>query len=292
VELGGVTFIDEKVSPNGKITIYYQSDGPRLYRVNGVEVPSVTTVLDVLQKGGLPWWGMKVGVEGVQTLGRLGQLGFEGSVWNEAPADEIVSRLTANKLTVNHVRDAAGDRGTSVHRGLEQWASTGVPPCAPDFPESEQGYVVGLILFLADLDVEITRSEVMVGSVKHGYAGRYDLRAKLKPCSLCVDAKKGIYEEFDEGTYLLDLKTSKGVYATHFLQLEAYEEAGIEGGWPQTAGRLVVRVSQDGLYEVKRSHAEFRDFEAVLNVWKALEDLKAREKAAKLAAKEAAKDAA
>ena len=50
------------------LTIYYQSEPERLYRVNGVEVPSVTTVLDILHKPALTWWGMKVGVEGWRTL--------------------------------------------------------------------------------------------------------------------------------------------------------------------------------------------------------------------------------
>jgi hypothetical protein len=38
------------------------------------EVPSVTTVLGILDKPGLPWWGMKIGVEGVLELVRRGRL--------------------------------------------------------------------------------------------------------------------------------------------------------------------------------------------------------------------------
>lgn len=38
------------------------------------EVPSVTTVLGVLDKPGLPFWGNKIGVEGVAELVRRGEL--------------------------------------------------------------------------------------------------------------------------------------------------------------------------------------------------------------------------
>jgi hypothetical protein len=279
-----MTFIDEKVSPNGKITVYYQSDGPRLYRVNGVEVPSVTTVAKVIQQ--IPQWsGMRKGIQGMQTLARDRKLPEE---WADLPHRDIELLLTANKLCVNTLLRSAGKRGTSVHRGLEQWATTGVLPDPADWPPEERGYVLGLNAFLEDLDVEITRSEVMVGSVEHGFAGRFDLRAKLKPCSLCVDMKKGIYQEFDAGTYLMDLKTSKVIADDHLIQVAAYEGASIECGWPPTVGRLLVRVSEEGGYEVRQSYAEFEDFLFVLDVYRSFGRLRDREKAAKKAAKDAA----
>ena len=38
------------------------------YQIDGKPVPSVTQILGVLDKPGLPWWGMKVGVAGVCAL--------------------------------------------------------------------------------------------------------------------------------------------------------------------------------------------------------------------------------
>lgn len=67
-----LTEIHPHVTPSG-IEVYYQPD-PRLYRVNGVEVPSVTQVLDCLHKPALPYWGNKVGAEGVLELVRMGEL--------------------------------------------------------------------------------------------------------------------------------------------------------------------------------------------------------------------------
>lgn len=62
-----------ELTPSG-LEVYFQSKPKRMYRVNGVEVPSVTTVLGVLDKPALPFWGNKVGVDGVLELIRRGKL--------------------------------------------------------------------------------------------------------------------------------------------------------------------------------------------------------------------------
>ncbi len=75
------------VTPSG-LKIYYQAAPKRLYRIRKpvglsegmweygewTEVPSVSTVLEVLEKGGLSWWGQGVGVAGVQKLLEIGEL--------------------------------------------------------------------------------------------------------------------------------------------------------------------------------------------------------------------------
>lgn len=259
--------------PSG-IKVFYQSE-PRMYKVNDVEVPSVTTVLDVLHKGALTWWGMRIGVQGVC---KLVERNLMPSEWWHTPED-VEALLTSHKLTVNHVRDQAGDRGTSVHRALEDWADARVIPDPDKYPDNERGYVEGVLKFTQDVRAERLLSEVMVGSAEHAYAGRYDLRAKIQDSELVTSIKRDKREKFPAGTYLLDLKTSKGVYDTHFLQLEAYEQASQECGFPATMGRLVVRVSKDGGYEVHRSPAVFGDFLTVRRVHAALENLKARKKA-------------
>lgn len=72
--------VAQVVAPNG-LEIYYQAGPKRLYKVrnNDVsaewrEVPSASTVLQVLEKGGLSHWGQGVGVSGVLELIALGEL--------------------------------------------------------------------------------------------------------------------------------------------------------------------------------------------------------------------------
>lgn len=265
--------IYSNTTPNGTVVEY--SPAPRrFYRVNGVEVPSVTTVLGCLDKPSLPWWGMKVGVGGVLELYKNGSLTaskehieITDEQPQEATEEDVVRLLTEHKLTVNHVRDRAGDRGTSVHDAFEQWCLSGTMPDPVFYPESEKGYVTGLVAFLNDLDdVGEIKAEVMVGSVLYRYAGRFDLRCYLTNTELVTrtfpkkdDARKVI----PSGRYLLDLKTSSGVYQTHALQLEAYELASRECGYEWTDYRAVIRVTSDGKYEFRVTKANFLDFLSV-----------------------------
>lgn len=261
------------------------------------EVPSVTSVLGVLDKPGLPWWGMKVGVEGVLELHSqgalrsvavtdgaqfhnvLGALGDDGG-FVVAGVEQVVSLLTANKITVNHQRDKAGARGTAVHDAFELWAADGTIPDPEMFPDEQRGYVVGLNAFLADAQPEPVEAEVMVGSVAHGFAGRYDVRLRITKERQVVykrtPVKGAQYATISPGLILGDLKTSSGVYPSHSRQLEAYEGASIECGYEPTNARGIIHVSADGTYEFVRSTATYEDFLCVLAVWKSDQAMKAR----------------
>lgn len=263
-------------TPSG-VKLFYQDEPKRLYTVNGKWVPSVTTILGVLDKPALPWWGMKIGVEGVLKLLSDGVLRFEDL--DDLPDTETaVEALTASKLTVNHVKDKAGSRGTSVHRALEDWADFGKWPDPFAYPAEEQGYVRGVMAFLEDAAPEVIASELMVGSVVHEFAGRYDLLAILgerEVVTRLYPKRKPKRETIDGGVYLLDLKTSKNVYTTHHLQLAAYEGATRECGYTPSDFRGVVRVSPTGGYELVRSDRGYFDaFLAVNECWRAMESLK------------------
>jgi hypothetical protein len=290
-----------EVTPSG-IPVYYQSKPKRLYRIglfpandllderdgfllesaqgnhddsaqHWREVPSVTTVLDVLNKPALPWWGMKVGVEG--TLSAYKSWGLDG-----ATVDGIIEWLTAQKLTVNHVRDKAGARGQAVHDAFEAWARAGFKPDPSIYPDEERGYVEGLLAFLDDVpSIEPIAVEVLVASAQYGYAGRYDIRFRTSAEHDVVvhrTKRKITTRKLAPGTYLGDLKSSKDIYPSHARQLEAYERASVESGYEPTDGRGILHVSADGTYEFVRSWATLHDFLCVLYVWHSDEAMKAR----------------
>ena len=252
------------------------------------EVPSVTTVLDILSKDGLPWWGMKVGIEGVIELARRAILvpadfhrdWLDDPRWQEDgwTVDEIVSVLTREKLTVNHVRDQAGDRGTAVHSVLEHWADTGRFPDRDLWPAEQAGYIAGLQQFLSHLpSAEPVASEVMVGSLEHQFAGRYDIRFKTSEPHQIVrhrTPKRGPqWATLKPGLFLADLKTSSGVYTTHHLQLAAYELASIECGYGATEAQGIIRVGADGSYVFTRSKASGEHFLAVRKAYDAIRSI-------------------
>jgi hypothetical protein len=308
IESGQSTGVVE-VTPSG-IPVYYQSKPKRCYLIGpnplntgrliaiGLsgpdllgyltddwrEVPSVTTVLGVLDKPALPWWGMTIGVQGVFELIQRGVLLINCEANDFDPVvitPEIVDMLTEHKLTVNHVRDKAGNRGQAVHDAFEAWARTGLKPDPSIFPDEERGYVEGLLAFLADVPtIEPLAAEVLVASVEHGFAGRYDIRFRTsEPHDVVVHRtpKKGPqYRRLAPGIYLGDLKTSKGIYASHSRQLEAYEQASIESGYEPTVARGILHVGADGTYEFVRSWATFEDFRVVLDVWQSDQEMKER----------------
>jgi hypothetical protein len=180
-----------------------------------------------------------------------------------ATKESVVELLKEHKITCNHVKDAGGRRGQSAHDALEAWAEHGRLPNPEVYDEEERGYVVGLRKFLETVEAGAenggltdVETEVMVGSLEHGYAGRYDLRWNWSGGTVVTGIypkRKDKVEDVPAGRYLLDLKTSKYVYSSHFLQLEAYEGASVECGYWPTEHRAVVRVSADGRYEFVRN---------------------------------------
>lgn len=253
------------------------------------EVPSVTTVLDCLDKKGLSWWGMKVGVQGVQQLFAEGVIDrnwyggdfLDAETYERLTLDQLIDLLTTHKLTVNHQRDKAGSRGVAVHDALETWARTGLRPDPKMFPEEEEGYVRGLLKFLDHVpSAEPEACEVIVGSLEYEYAGRYDLRIKTNQEHQVVykrTPKRGDhFAVLAPGRLLTDLKTSSGVYPSHSRQLEAYEKASVECGYDPTDARGILHVTSDGHYEFVRSTAVFDDFLVVKRVWESEQDMKGR----------------
>lgn len=290
------------VTPSG-VEIRYGVKPKRCYQVRKtarskwIDVPSVTTVLDCLSKGGLTVWGQRVGIQGVLSLFadgliqaaqtaegvRLACSDPAGLVVADVPRVEAL--MKAAKLTVSHVRDAAGDRGQNVHDAFEAWAEEGIQPDPSLFPEHEQGYVEGLRKFIQESGAVAVANEVMVGSVKHGYAGRYDVDIQYpEDVEIVVHhtpVRGAKRELLKAGIYTDDLKTSANVYSSHFKQLAAYAEARIECGYPPTSGQGVIHVDANGNYKRVTSPATFKHFKTTLAEWKAQQDLEQRRKESK-----------
>jgi len=195
-----------------------------------------------------------------------------------ATLESVMALMVQEKLTVNHARDKAGDRGKAVHDALEVWAKNGLMPDPMMFPFEQHGYVVGLCKFLRDVNPEPVAAEVMVGSLEHGFAGRYDLDLRVpKECEVVFHRtpKRGPqYARLKPGLIRTDLKSSKGVYPTHHMQLAAYEGAAIECGYEESVAQGVLHVSAEGEYEFVRSKAVLADFLAVKGAYDAVRRLK------------------
>ncbi|MDH4104283.1 MAG: hypothetical protein OEV29_13025 [Thermoleophilia bacterium] len=302
-EPSGVVEIE---TPSG-IHVYYQAGPKRLYRLrqlfqedkdffNWTEVPSMSTVTKCLDKPGLVHWGEKVGINLVQELVRQGKVDLD-YIKKFKPNDahhppwyggeglrEIGNR---EKLTNYHMKDAAASRGNSVHQALEGWAMSGVLADPDVYPEHERGFVVGLNKFLSESRFQPTMSEVIVASIEHKVAGRFDLLGNIpEPVELTyhLTEKNAYRKTFQPCSALVDLKTSAGVFEEYHLQVAGYRGCLIESGYLKDEAELptgyVLRVTLDGRYELVEVQAEWLDFWFLRGLYDALNGIRDRSRAA------------
>lgn len=219
-------------------------------------LPSVTTILEALPKY-LQWWGYKLGVEA--TLAKVGELP-PGEAF-PTPEKLYKELLDEKKHTPGTVLTDAGGRGSTVHSYAESVMKGSPTYKAPD--PSLEGYFKAVDAFKAAFDKQgwvVREVEIPVFSLKHQYAGTLDV--------IAYNALLDMYAVFD-------FKTSKAIYESNFLQMEAYDYAAREMGYFRgDSQRKVVRLGAKGKFEVKDSLCGIEDFLAVKKVWHWLQKMK------------------
>jgi hypothetical protein len=190
-------------------------------------IPSVTTILSTLGKGGLVPWAIGLTAEAAVR---------KRDMWLPTVDIGEDAAIAALKTVANSVRDDAASMGTRIHTLAEQvFVGTAV-----EATDGERPFIRQLERFLADWKPEFVRLEAQVCSLTHDYAGTLDFIARIG------------------GRLVIgDIKTSKGVYAETAAQLVAYANADFMG-WPDDAtkypipkvdGHVVLHVRPDG-YEL------------------------------------------
>lgn len=223
-----------------------------------IDMPSVTTVLGALPKGGLEWWGFKLGIAAVSDVTGI-----------QYDLDVMYEDAKQTKHAPHKALKAAGARGTDVHNVAEELLRTGKLKALPKGTKADESYVDAMLRWHDDEGVgdwEMLAIEETLYSLAHLYAGTVDFVAK-RP----------------DGVYVVgDFKTSKNVYESHLIQAAAYAFAANERGLIPDGAEVVqqvIRLGLDGEYEVKNSVATIDDFVAVKTVHLMLKELKKRGKA-------------
>ena len=151
-------------------------------------VPSVTTIIGVLNKPLLVPWAAKVSAEyAVDNWPELSRLPYEALV-------------NAIKAAHRNSRDTAANLGDSIHLYAEAYLKGEPTPAITDENESAIGALFG---FFGTHKPELLGAEISIWSEK-GYAGTFDLLSRM-----------------GGETWLLDYKTGKGIYPEVGLQLAA-----------------------------------------------------------------------
>jgi len=233
-------------------------DEHHVYRWNdGPPIPSVTTILKVVDKSGpLIGWAKRItaeaAVDNVADLAKWVELsGRDGTV-------QLLTKIATNQ------RDKAANRGSEVHTLAEAIARQR-PVLIPD---ELAPYLAAYQQWLAEWQPEFLAAEEMLISFEHNYAGTLD----------CIVRVLG-------EIWMLDIKTSKGTYAETALQLAAYSHADYFGR-PGVAKRFrIPKVEQHGVlhltpqgYEVVPYDVTDAEFEAFLSARKTWEWVEGRAK--------------
>ncbi len=190
-------------APAGPKNADTDSNGLRYYTWNGLRYPSVTTIRRLAGiPHGLHQWSLN------QVIDR---------VLDEAPA--IALRLGSGEpsqvaMTRQYLRSAATEQrdkaallGTAVHAAAAE--NIPITEVGPDIAPRLRQYLD----WRERSGVEILATEFQVWNPTVGYAGSCDLLGRFP----------------DGSIWVIDLKTGKGVYGEHALQLMAYLMAEFVG---------------------------------------------------------------
>ena len=231
-------------------------DRSRFYHVEGRELPSVTTVLEVIAKPALGPWYAKEERRYFETamLEVLSRPGARDPEYVLAAVAEAVTGVKA----ADKEKQRAAMIGTAVHAGIEWHLRRALGDDAgpePQLPDAAAWAVESWKDWAASVKLEPLAIERTVYCLECGYAGTLDLYARVK----------GVPS-------VLDWKTGRAIYPEAFLQNVAYRHAARRLGMASDQG-LVVRLPKlldDPAWEVMAVPATLRqaDFLAALHLWR------------------------
>ena len=204
----------------------------------GRKIPSVTTILSVINKPALISWSANMAVDYVQANLRPGQ-----------SLDELHINSLLKEARIAHTkrRDETADLGSIVH----SWISQYIKGEKPEMPINQQlqDSINNFLTWQKEHDVKFILSEQPVFSKVHGYCGTLDFVA-----------------EIGKELFLGDIKTSNAIYDEHWIQLSSYgiarqEEFPIE----KYKHQGIIRIGRDGSFEFKMANNIDKCFEAFLH---------------------------
>lgn len=220
------------------------SDSAHRYWIDGDHAYSVSSVLKQTVPVDLSDWAKRQAIAGMLALRdevRVRPVGV----------NDALNLFSEHGVGPDAHRDFAAARGTAVHDAFEKLGRDEELWIANyyewEYVDKEgnvsfhdvRGYVRALNKWWLKFSPEVIEQELMVGSKARGYAGRFD--------SLCI---------IDGELWLIDLKTSKGVYESHHCQLGLYARALEESGYGMPDRMGVLHVNNDGEYVLHESPKE------------------------------------
>jgi len=167
----------------------------RFYNTPFGYLPSVTTVLSILNKPALMHWAVKITVQYIGT--HLEELK------NSLTEEEAIRILEEAKKETERQQERALNIGSLVHQWIERWTEGEIEEISLEIKQP-----VGAFLEWTKSNNFIVLEKEQTVYSKKGFAGTLDLVAKL-----------------NKKLYIIDIKTSSGFYPEYVLQIGAYKMA-------------------------------------------------------------------
>lgn len=200
------------------------------YEKDGIQYPSVTTILGLLGKGdALNYWAAGCACDYIRD-------NLE-TIKNPSGPHAVDEVFKTAKSAFKTASKTAIDIGSHVHDAIEQYIKSG-KDLSGTLPDEVANSFLAFLEWEKTMNAEWLNSEITLISQKHGYAGTADAVVKL-----------------NGRIYLIDFKTSKAIYDEYAIQVAAYAEA-LEEMYP---GKTVDGV---GILRIDKitGEPEFRDF--------------------------------
>lgn len=221
VVVGGPPPTTVETTPAGIEIAFWDSENvetgqpqQRRYLCDGQKLPSVTTLLRILDKPALLDWAARLARDGVD--------------WRD-------------------VRDEAGERGTNAH-GIVLDILSGRQRRLSSVPEEYRPYGQAAMAWLAHRSPVVVEIERLVASPTHGYAGRMDLLCQFDGEAPLVDFKSVTAWHYKRDKDGAETDQLLPPYPENVLQLDLYAGAAVESGYPSPDYGLVVRLGPDGTF--------------------------------------------
>lgn len=207
-----------------------QEKSERFYDTPIGKLPSVTTILALLNKPAIVNWAVKMTISYLST--KLDDIREGKLTLTEENASDILKEAKAYH---NTLKEQAADIGTQVHALIEAYLQ-GEKISFADIENADkiQSAFDAFLKWEKDNEFTCIKTEHPVYSLK-GYAGTLDIVGKLK--------KK---------LYIIDLKTSNSLWPEMLMQVGAYLFAYEERTGDKIKGCGILRLGkEDGLPEFK-----------------------------------------
>jgi hypothetical protein len=228
----------------------------RFYTIEGHQLPSVTTILDVIAKPALGPWYAKQERRHFE-MAMLEVLSKPGARDPDYVLSAVVAAVSGVKAA-DREKQRARTIGTAIHAGIEWQLRARLGEDAgpePVLPDPAAWAVESWKDWAKSIALEPLAIERTVYCEACGYAGTLDLYARVERVPTILDWKNG-----------------KAIYPEAFLQNVAYRHAAARQGMPSAQG-LIVRVPKlldDPTWEVMAVPATLilEDFLAAARLWR------------------------